>query len=510
MRVPKPNIVWRGAHPNNFTVGRPSGGLDGRNTFHHIVGSAESAVLVFNNGSRGASSHLVITDRKDIAAFQCVDFKNTAWTDGNWQSNLKSITMEHHGDWRFGYTSAQVIENSARVVAWLRDQGLVSRAIRHRDVSVKPTLCPADLVVEKIWNRATEIINYYKNLSTVPEWLKNRVKTTSPARVYSHKDGVFLRNLKDPSKPFDTRRWGINQSFEIGSKTVVGGKTYYITKSSTTANAAAGLLSGEVKATAWSPPFNWVAMDNPRKMRTKTDLRVLNLDTGLSTGDVIPKGKEIDFRMKATYNNILFLRSKWSTENSKNWGIEFNNLDEVIPLPIPEPKPEEPTPNPDTPVWVDSIVDEPNRPMYVLRATPLIDLENGHPYVDPERNQEVWFEAGDIIQEISAHVIISGTTYRLTEFAFKQTEAGNWQDFANGIDSNDLTTDPKATPSGTPANPTPPEQPEDPIEEMPDVPNEPQPPTVPSSGSEYMQELLRQNNSLLKQIIDLLKSLFNR
>lgn len=383
-KVPKPNIVWRGAHPNNFTVGRPGAALDGRNTFHHVVGSAESAVLVFNNAARGASSHLVITDRADVAAWQCVDFANTAYTDGNWDSNLRTISMEHHGDWRFGYSNPQVLENAAKVVAWLRDQGLVSRPIRHRDVS--QTACPADLPVEAIWNRATEIIKSYNTpVDTRPQWLKDR-KDVADHTVYAQVEGMRLYNLNDPSQVADSRVFARNQNFLISSYTVVGGKKYLITKSSTDTNAAIGIRNTEVKTTPWTPP--------------------------------------------------------------------------VVVQP----------PKPETPKWHDSVIDTPNREMYVLRATPLINLETGAPAKD-STGKDIWYQAGDIIKDVSAHTIVRDITYQLTEYSYGQIKAGK-PAVANGIKSSDLTIDPLATPPGTPANPTPAPEPEDPVEPMPDVPTD--------------------------------------
>lgn len=370
-KVPKPNIVWRGAHPNNFTVGRPGGGLDGRNTFHHVVGTAESAVLVFNNPSRGASSHLVITDRPDVAAFQCVDFSNTAWCDGNWDSNLRTISMEHHGDWRFGYNNPQVLENSAQVVAWLRDQGLVSRYVRHRDVSRTATVCPGDLPVEAIWNRATEIINSYNTpVDTRPQWLKDRVAIGEKV-MYGQNDGLFLRNLNDPSQAVDARRFPRNQDFRIGGYTIVGGKKYWITVSSMGTNAPNGLLDGEVMDERYVPP---------------------------TPPPVIP------------------------------------------PVPV-------------VPDWASSLlVDENNRPMYVIRATPLIDLEHGRPFLD-KNGKEKWFQAGEKIDDISASTTVGGVTYQMTEYSFKKTKEGDWAGFGNGIASRDLSVDPAATPPGTPNNP---------------------------------------------------------
>ena len=400
--VPRPNIQWRGAHPNNFTVGRPGAGRDGRNSNHHVVGSAESAVLVFQNPNRGASSTYVVTDVPDLI-FQTVSLDDTPYTDGNWESNLRTVSMEHHGDWRNGYDNPVVRENSAKLVAWLRDQGIVNRPIRHRDVSRTPTVCPADLPVESIWNRATEIINYYNQpVDNRPEWMKNRSEV-SARTVYAQTAGIFVHNLNAPGQPLDTRRFVLNQNFEIKGQTRAGGKEYWITRSSYDANIASGILKSDVADQPYVPP---------------------------------------------------------------------------VPQPIPAP------PVPATPEWADSLlVDEENREMYVLRATPLIDLENGRPAKD-STGKDIWFQAGDIIKDVSAHTIVAEVTYQLTEFSFQKIRAGEYAKFGNGIKAADLTVDPKATPIGTPANPQLPQAPTDPIEDMPDVPtppatSEPTTPTIP-------------------------------
>lgn len=370
-KVPKPNIRWRGAHPNNFTVGRQGVARDGRETFHHVVGTRESAVIVFNQATRGASSHFVVGG--DIID-QCVDINNTAWTDGNWESNLRSITVEHEGGQNgTGPYSNEMYERAAHLCAWLRENYGVNRYIRHRDVSLKSTACPGGLDVERIWRRSQEIIDYYNRpIDNRPQWLKDR--KTASGKVYAQKDGLFLRNLNDPSKPADTRRFALNTSFEVGSYTIVGGIKYWITVSSTGTNAPNGMREDEFKATPFVPPT---------------------------------------------------------------------------------PKPPVEPPKPTTPQWVDAIIDIPNRPMYVLRATPLIDLENGHPYLDPKTGKEIWFQAGDKIDDISAESIISGKTYLLTEYAYGKTKGGEWKQFANGVDANDLSVDPISTPPETPHNPDP-------------------------------------------------------
>ncbi len=384
-KVPAPEIRWRGAHPNNFTVNRPGASRDGRNSFHHVVGSRESAVIVFNQPSRGASSHFVVG--ADIID-QCVAIENTAWCDGNWESNLRTISVEHEGGQNgTGPYSDGMYERAAHLCAWLRENYGVNRFIRHRDVSLKSTACPGGLDVERIWRRSDEIIRQYNQpvIPAPPEWQRNKMQIPEKT-VFMQTSDKFIYNLSSLT-PADTRRFALNQNFLVTGKTSVSGRQFYITKSSMDLNLPNGVAFGEVADTPHVPP---------------------------------------------------------------------------VPQPNPEP------PKPSTPDWADSLlVDDDNRTLYVLRATPLIDLENGRPVV--RDGKEVWYQAGDIIENISAHTMLNNVTYQLTEYSYQQTIAGKWQN-ANGIKSSELTTDPKATPPGTPANPTMPEDPEDPVEPMPDIP----------------------------------------
>lgn len=362
MTVPSPNIIWKGAHPNNFTVGRPGGGLDGRETFHHVVGSADSAVLVFNNPNRGASAHFVVSGIPGVV-YQCVNIKDTSWADGNWDSNLRSISVEHEGDWRFGFDNATVRENAAWLCAWLREQYGVNRAVRHREVSQVATACPADLPLEWIWNRASELIAQYSKPKEQPEWLRNR--KANAGTVYAQVEGLRLINLNDPNQFADSRVFARNTSFEIGSKTSVGGVEYFITKSSTDANLPNGIRVSEVASTPWVAP-------------------------------------------------------------------------------------QAPTPLPSTPNWWDSVIDDANKKMYVLRETLLVDLQTGRPVVDAKTGQEIKFAAGSVIDDVSAHTVISNKTYILTEYSYAKK-------IARGILASDLSLNPQSTPVGTPANPSTPD-----------------------------------------------------
>lgn len=395
-KIPAPQIRWRGAHPNNFTVGRPGASRDGRETFHHIVGSRESAVIVFNQPTRGASSHFVVG--ADIVD-QCVDINNTAWCDSNWESNLRSITVEHEGGQNgTGPYSDAMYERAAHLCAWLRENYGINRYVRHRDVSLTSTACPGGLDVERIWRRSEEIIRQYNQPVTppAPEWQRNR-QSIAPKTVYAQAEGRFIYSLVSLGAA-DARRFPINQNFLVSGKTTVSGREFYITKSSMDLNIGNGIAVNEVEDQPYIP---------------------------------------------------------------------------ATPQPIPQP------PKPTTPDWADSLlVDTENLPLYVLRATPLIDLENGRPVLKDGR--EIWYQAGDIVKDISAHTVVSNVTYQLTEYSLGLIKSGKYQS-ANGIKSSDLSAEKMATPPGTPANPDVPATPVTPVPDAP-LPDEP----VKNNGGNIM------------------------
>lgn len=94
------------AHPSNYTAGRPQGAPD-HITVHHMAGvlSAAQCGAVFQRPGRGGSAHYGIGNGGEIANY--VDEKDTAWSDSNWNSNCKTISIEtanteNGGEWPVG------------------------------------------------------------------------------------------------------------------------------------------------------------------------------------------------------------------------------------------------------------------------------------------------------------------------------------------------------------------------------------------------------------------------
>jgi hypothetical protein len=75
----------------------------------------------------------------------------------------------------------------------------------------------------------------------------------------------------------------------------------------------------------------WVDMQNPRKLRTKSSVYVVNLPTGANVGNPIGAGTEIEFTTKTMWNNKEWVRSKYSSEAGADNAIEFSKLEEIDP-----------------------------------------------------------------------------------------------------------------------------------------------------------------------------------
>ena len=81
------------AYEGNFTYGRSGRNIEAI-TIHHMAGklTAEQCGRIFQQVGRYGSSHYGIGYNGEIASY--VDEENTAWTNSNWDSNCKSVTIE--------------------------------------------------------------------------------------------------------------------------------------------------------------------------------------------------------------------------------------------------------------------------------------------------------------------------------------------------------------------------------------------------------------------------------
>lgn len=235
MPVPRPNVQRVAANPANYTPGRSR--PISRITFHHIVGDGPSAVSRFLQAGSGVSSNYVIASDGTIT--QTVPDSDTAWADGNWESNCRSISIEHAGGHANVPYTAAMYDASERLVAWLIQTYGISDFKRHREVSSRPTACPGDLNMEGIITKARLLIEASNRPAVVAP-----PPPPPPPQANPIKNFERLPELRIVEFNKDTNLWGLNAlkwadfkpvgSFKKGDKFeaigiahhILGGKYY--------------------------------------------------------------------------------------------------------------------------------------------------------------------------------------------------------------------------------------------------------------------------------------------
>ena len=150
---------WYAAAATNQTAGRGGKAID-RITIHHTAALNNTLRYLWADPARNGSSHFFVSDS---VIEQYVDTDNTAWTNGNFDSNQRSITIETNGDWRNGYHNQGTLNNLKRLLVELRRHYPHTRITYHMDESSTITLCPADLKHKGYalteWNNAWAVLN---------------------------------------------------------------------------------------------------------------------------------------------------------------------------------------------------------------------------------------------------------------------------------------------------------------------------------------------------------------
>lgn len=159
------------ANGTNFTAGR-SKAID-RITIHHMAGvmSSNDCARVFQSPNRGASAHYGIGVGGDISCY--VDESNTAWSDANWDSNCRTVSIETSnsqtgGDWPVSEASWSALVKLVRDIA--ERNGLLPLAVGrnlfgHRDFVA--TACPGNYLYSRLQSLA-DAVNGYSGGQTAP------------------------------------------------------------------------------------------------------------------------------------------------------------------------------------------------------------------------------------------------------------------------------------------------------------------------------------------------------
>lgn len=143
------------AYEGNFTYGRSGRRIEAI-TIHHMAGvlTAKQCGAIFQKPGREGSSHYGIGKNGEIACY--VGEENTAWTNSNWDSNCKSVTIEtsdaeYGGNW---YVSDNVLHQLIRLVADIAKRNNLGTLVKGKNLTwhsmFADTSCPGPYLLSKI------------------------------------------------------------------------------------------------------------------------------------------------------------------------------------------------------------------------------------------------------------------------------------------------------------------------------------------------------------------------
>jgi hypothetical protein len=143
------------AYRGNYTKGR-SGRKVEAITIHHMAGklTAEQCGRIFQTVGRNGSSHYGIGYNGEIANY--VDEIDTAWTNSNWDSNCKSITIETSNDQTGGnwHVSDKSLNSLIKLVADIAKRNNLVPLVKGKNLTwhsmFANTACPGTYLMSKI------------------------------------------------------------------------------------------------------------------------------------------------------------------------------------------------------------------------------------------------------------------------------------------------------------------------------------------------------------------------
>lgn len=210
------NIIWKGAHPNNYQTGRQGNTIKGI-VVHWIVGSLESADATFQNPQRIASATYGIGDEE---IHQYVKEEDTAYANGNLLSNRTTISIEHEGGPNIPITDA-TYKTSAQLIADICKRyniPLNREHIKgHKEVSDKATACPGALDIDRLIREA----GFQQEMVTIPlkeldaiRLRRDELHLENQERI--RKEGEYQKTISEQQSAINT----LNKKIEAMAKAI--------------------------------------------------------------------------------------------------------------------------------------------------------------------------------------------------------------------------------------------------------------------------------------------------
>lgn len=147
------------ADEGNYTKGRSGRKIEAI-TIHHMAGrlTAEQCGRIFQAKGRYGSSHYGVGYDGSIANY--VDEENTAWTNSNWDSNCKSITIEISDNDNSWYVNDTTLNAVIKLVADIAKRRGLGTLVPGKNLTwhsmFTSTDCPGDYLRSKMQYIADE------------------------------------------------------------------------------------------------------------------------------------------------------------------------------------------------------------------------------------------------------------------------------------------------------------------------------------------------------------------
>lgn len=189
------------ADEGNYTKGRSGRSIEAI-TIHHMAGrlTAKQCGRIFQAKGRYGSSHYGVGYDGSIANY--VDEEDTAWTNSNWDSNCKSVTIETSDNDNSWYVNDITLNALIKLVADIAKRNNLGKLVKGKNLTWhslvadkgRETTCPGDYLRSKIQYIADEAnkINGYGSATS-------DTKVNVYYRVKTQKHGWLseVKNLED-------------------------------------------------------------------------------------------------------------------------------------------------------------------------------------------------------------------------------------------------------------------------------------------------------------------------
>ena len=360
MRLPNITGYFQAA-AGNYQPGR---GLPIRKfTVHHSAGWEQTLRYLWGDPARGGSSTFYASGS---VREQYVDTDDTPYTNGNWPSNQESLTCEVRGDCRNGYYDQATLDNLTEVMYQCLKIWPHLTLEFHMDVIDKSrypggTACPADLKYKgyaaTCWQNAKNRIAAEQAPAPTPAPVGITYEKIAPKRIRLIRTAnLWNFNFSAWANAQAVKTYGANELIDVVAiaTNALGGKYYMTAYSYNDGNIRSTNGFNVVDCEDYVPPKPeptpppapvWTQMDNPRKMRVASDLKVYDLTNKTDIGDVVPAGTDIELvDILTNTDGQIYLRSKWAHDNNKNWGVVANKMTEIPSAPPVDPQPIPPKP----------------------------------------------------------------------------------------------------------------------------------------------------------------------